>query len=102
MAFPRVPDREMAVIYKLQVGLTRSGEAVLEGDIVENVLGDVPHKACLRAFATLAKLMLEEMLTKHFGEESTEEEVQAYFKQKAGEEDLDLSFFDREVEISDE
>ena len=72
---------------------------MLEGNVVENVLGDVPHKKCLEAFAMLAKLLLEEMLNKHFGEGSTEEEVQEYFKRKAGEEDLDLSFFDQNTTI---
>ena len=101
MAFPRVPDREMAVVFKMHVGLTRDNKVVLDSDTVENVLGDIPHRRCVEVIAAMAQEFMQKILDHHFGDSAdmSSDEVKQYLDSLVPD---DLSFFDREVDISDE
>lgn len=84
--------RDTAFTMRIHMGMTRSGKAFLESDIVENVLGDVQHRECMSVAMELARKILESFLNEHFG--AAKETVTAeQLKQEVDD------FFDREVDI---
>ena len=88
--------RDTAFTMRIHMGMTRKGEAFLESDIVENVLGDVPHHQCMSIAMELARRILETFLNDHFGE--PKETVTAEQRKQEVEDDL-VSFFDQVRDI---
>ncbi len=91
----QIKDKDMAVCYRIQLGMLRDGKAFLESERVENVSGDVPHNRCMGAIMLLAMSFLESFMNHHFGDQVQEVDVVPTVN------DL-ISFFDRERVISDD
>ncbi len=93
-----IPEKDIAIVYKLHIGLLRSGQSFMECIPAEYVLGDVPHKDCVELIATLVRDLAEMLMKVHAAKELTKDEI----KKVVSEVNDDDQFFSGTITLSEE